>query len=334
MVPLQVDCRAIIAYDKYTYRLQMSASPLVRFHPAPLDRIKALVLDSVPSPHSRRAYDKALTDFLTWHQTEAANDSFSKATVQRYARRLESLGLSAATVNVRLTAVGRLAAEAADNALLDSTVAQGIGRVRGVKRNGTRTGNWLTHDQAEALLRAPDLSTLKGKRDQALLAVLVGCGLRRSEVSDLRFELIQQRDARWCIVDLTGKGTRVRTVPMPAWTKAAIDAWSEAAGITTGRVFRPMAKGSRITGDVLLPQNIMEAVVMYAEKIGVPKLSPHDLRRTFAKLAHRGRAAIEQIQLSLGHASIVTTERYLGVRQDLHDAPCDHLGLRLCPGAA
>ena len=119
---------------------------------------------------------------------------------------------------------------------------------------------------------------------------------------------------------------------MPAWTKAAIDLWSDASGIGIGRVFRAMAKGSRLTGDILLPQNIMEAVTVYARKTGIPKLSPHDLRRTFAKLAHRGRAAIEQIQLSLGHASIVTTERYLGVRQDLHDAPCDHLGLRLRPG--
>jgi integrase len=78
-----------------------------------------------------------------------------------------------------------------------------------------------------------------------------------------------------------------------------------------------------------LPQNIMEAVVHYGKKIGVPKLAPHDLRRTFAKLAHKGRAALEQIQLSLGHASIVTTERYLGVRQDLQDAPCDRLGIRI-----
>ena len=81
--------------------------------------------------------------------------------------------------------------------------------------------------------------------------------------------------------------------------------------------------------EILLPQNIMEAVVKYGERIGVPKLAPHDLRRTFAKLAHKGRAALEQIQLSLGHASIVTSERYLGVQQDLRDAPCDRLGLRL-----
>ena len=84
-----------------------------------------------------------------------------------------------------------------------------------------------------------------------------------------------------------------------------------------------------IVGELLLPQNIMEAVSKYGRQIGVPKLAPHDLRRTFAKLAHKGRAALEQIQLSLGHASILTTERYLGVRQDLHDAPCDHLGLRI-----
>jgi integrase len=56
-------------------------------------------------------------------------------------------------------------------------------------------------------------------------------------------------------------------------------------------------------------------------------LAPHDLRRTFAKLAHKGDAPLEQIQLSLGHASIQTTERYLGVKQSLSDAPCDHLGL-------
>jgi len=59
------------------------------------------------------------------------------------------------------------------------------------------------------------------------------------------------------------------------------------------------------------------------------KIAPHDLRRTFAKLAHKGGSGINQIQISLGHASIKATERYLGVEQDLTDAPGDHLGLRL-----
>ena len=159
--------------------------------------------------------------------------------------------------------------------------------------------------------------------------MLIGCGLRRSEVSDLTFQHIQQRDGRWAIVDLHGKGNRLRTVPMPSWTKVTIDQWAEAASLHAGHVFCSMNNRHEFQREVLLPQNIMEAVLKYGRSIGVPHLAPHDLRRTFAKLAHKGRAALEQIQLSLGHASIVTTERYLGVRQDLHDAPCDRLGIRL-----
>ena len=75
------------------------------------------------------------------------------------------------------------------------------------------------------------------------------------------------------------------------------------------------------------PQGVFEAVVSYARQAGLGKITPHDLRRTFAKLAHLGRAPLEQIQISLGHASIQTTERYLGLKQNLHDAPCDRLGL-------
>ena len=70
-----------------------------------------------------------------------------------------------------------------------------------------------------------------------------------------------------------------------------------------------------------------EAVAGYTRKAGLGRITPHDLRRTFAKLAHLGRAPLEQIQISLGHASIQTTERYLGLKQNLHDAPFDRLGL-------
>ena len=297
--------------------------------PAPIDRVKALVLDSLNSEHSRAAYGHALGEFLGWCQAGGA-DGFTKATVQRYAAWLrDSRKLSSASINLRLTAVRRLAAEAADNGLLDLSAAQAIGRVKGVKQAGTRTGNWLTAQQAEQLLQAPDVDTIRGKRDRAILAVMIGCGLRRSEVSEVSFTHIQQREGRWAIVDLKGKGNRVRTVPMPSWAKACIDRWTEAASLTDGHVFRPLNNRRQITGSVLLPQNIMELVTRYGQRIGIPRLAPHDLRRTFAKLAHKGHAALEQIQLSLGHASITTTERYLGVRQSFEDAPCDHLGLKL-----
>jgi site-specific recombinase XerD len=309
--------------------LEILPVPPSRPNPDPIDRLKALVLDSVNSPESKRAYDRAITDFLKWVSTSAPGTGFTKATVQAHKGHLLALGLSASSINVRMSAIRRLAAEAADNGLMDPNLASGVGRVKGVKREGVRTGNWLTVHQAEKLINAPDVSTLKGKRDRALLAVLVGCGLRREETALLTMEHIQQRDARWVVVDMRGKGGRVRTVPMPSWTKVAIDEWTAAAGFTSGRLFRRVNKGDNIGGDSMAAQSIFEMVKKYATEIGLEKIAPHDLRRTFAKLAHKGRAALEQIQLSLGHASIQTTERYLGVRQDLADAPCDRLGLKL-----
>ncbi len=155
---------------------------------------------------------------------------------------------------------------------------------------------------------------------------MIGCGLRRSEVAALTSDHIQQRDGRWCVVDLHGKGGRVRTVPMPSWAKVAMDEWTVDANISSGLVFRSMNHG-RLGNSGLDPHNIRQLVRVYGARLGVPQLAPHDLRRTFAKLAHQGKAALEQIQLSLGHSSITTTERYLGTKQNLQDAPCDHLGL-------
>jgi site-specific recombinase XerD len=294
-------------------------------------RLKSLVLDSVTSAHSKRAYERALDAFARWCSQNGA-DGFTKATVQAYRAALETAGLAASSINVQLSAIRKLAAEAADNGLLASEAAAGVGRVKGAKRHGVRAGNWLTLDQAERLLGLPDESTNGGKRDRALLALLLGCGLRRRELAGLRIEEIQQRDGRWCVVDLAGKGNRVRTVPMPPWTKSAVDDWLAAAGFTSGLVLGAVNKGDRIAGQGMSAQSIYEVVDRYGKELGAT-LAPHDVRRTFAKLAHKGRAPLEQIRLSLGHASIQTTERYLGVAQDLGDAPCDRLGIRV-PGSA
>jgi site-specific recombinase XerD len=76
--------------------------------------------------------------------------------------------------------------------------------VKSVKSTGIRVGKWLSQKQAQALLSAPDITTVCGLRDRAILAFLLGCGLRRSEVAALTFAHAQQRDGRWCIVDLVG----------------------------------------------------------------------------------------------------------------------------------
>jgi site-specific recombinase XerC len=288
------------------------------------DDVKALVLDSVSSPHSKRAYSRALEHFARWAKEEGQGTAFGKALVQRYRSRLEENGLASSSINVQLAALRKLAMEAADNGLLDPAVASAIGRVKGAPQKGRRIGRWLNREEAGLLLRDLREEGLKAKRDRALLCLLLGAGLRREEIVSLDVSHIQQREGRWVIADLIGKRKRIRTAPIPGWAKAAIDDWTEAAGITDGRLFRAVDKAGRVTGETLSAQAVYLVVTGRAKKIGL-ELAPHDARRTFAKLAHKGKAPIEQIQIALGHESIQTTERYLGVRQDLTDAPCDHL---------
>ncbi len=283
-----------------------------------------LVTNSLTSEHSKRAYRKALVDFLDWMQTNSK--PFLKATVQEYR---QTLAGSPASINLKMSAIRKLAAEAADNLLIDQAVANGVSRVSGVTSHGVRAGNWLTKNQAQQILTAPDTQTLKGLRDRAVLAVMIGAGLRRSEVAALTFEHIQQRDGRWLIVDITGKGNRVRSIPIPSWVKLAIDEWTSSANISTGLVFRAFYKNQTLRVEPITPQAIRDIVKLYGSQIGVPELAAHDLRRTFAKLARKGGSDVLQIQLSLGHAASSTTEKYLGETQDLTDAPCDHLGLSL-----
>ena len=288
-------------------------------------RLTRLVTDTLASPHSKRAYSQALDEFFDWAQGQG---SFTKALVMAYKSWLETKGLAPATINVRLAAVRKLAEEASDNGFLTGDIAAAIGRVKGAKRLGVRIGNWLDIRQTEKLLSLPDLGTLKGKRDRACLAMLVGCGLRRSEVVGLTIKHVQQRQQRWAVVDLIGKHGRIRTVPMPGWAKAVLDDWTTTAGITAGPLFRAVHKGGTIGGPApMTAQALYYIVAEYAAQLDLP-LGPHDLRRTFGKLAHQGGSPLEQIQLSYGHASLTTTERYLGVRMDFADAPCDRLGLQ------
>jgi site-specific recombinase XerD len=207
-------------------------------------RLKALVLDSVSSPITRRVYNLGLDEFFAWYE-QKLRPGFTKAIVAAWRVALEARGLGPISINVRITAIRKLAVEAADNGLLAPEIAAGITRVKGVASKGVRLGNWLTVRQAQTLLNAPDATTSKGLRDRAILAVLLGCGLRRSEVAALTMAHVQQRDGRWCIVDLVGKHGRVRTVPMPTWVKVAIDAWTGSAGISDGHVFRCVNRAAK-----------------------------------------------------------------------------------------
>jgi integrase len=138
------------------------------------------------------------------------------------------------------------------------------------------------------VLRDSGEEGLKPKRARALLRLLLGAGLRREELVSLEIAHVQQREGRWVIADLIGKRKRIRTVPIPGWTKASIDHWTAAAGITEGRLFRAVDKAGRMTGVTLSAQAVYLVVTERAQNIGL-ELAPHDVRRTFAKLAHKGK---------------------------------------------
>jgi site-specific recombinase XerD len=296
--------------------------------------IVKMVINGLDSRHSRRSYERALNDFLAWYEEKRSTyhpNGLTRGTVQAYKSYLrDMLEMAPEYINIRLSAIRRLAREAADNGLLDHVIAQGIEHVPNVRTEGSNNGIWLTKQQAEELIDSPDTTTLKGKRDKAILATLIGGGLRREELTNLTFEHIQQRDGRWAIVNLIGKRHKKRSIPMASWTKAIIDRWIHASNILNGFLFLAMDRGDHITDKTISPQTVLDIVRHYTEYAGLDvDLAPHDLRRTFAKLAYKGGARLDQISMSLGHESLETTQRYLGLEQDFQDAPADHLGLSI-----
>ena len=148
-----------------------------------------------------------------------------------------------------------------------------------VRNLGLRLGNWLTVEQSLALWQAQDCEKLKGKRDRALLALLLACGLRRHEAVALRLEHMEQREEHWAIVDLKGKAGHVRTVPVPGWVMEELRVWLNASGIGRGKIFRRVTKIRRILGEGMTEKAVWHIVKDSAKRIGLEKLAPHDLRR-------------------------------------------------------
>ena len=153
-----------------------------------------------------------------------------------------------ATINLQLAAVRRLAYEASDCGLLSPDLAAGIRRVKGPKRLGVRVGNWLSAEQGKKLVASPSGPELRATRNRAVLAMLIGCGLRRAEVVTVAMEDFELREDHWVLVDLIGKGGHMRTVPVPGWVKAAVDVWTNSAGLQNGVLFRPVGKTDKVRG--------------------------------------------------------------------------------------
>ena len=250
-----------------------------------LDHCKLAVLNSLGSPASRRVYEHAIDQFVAWYCSEPRL-AFNRIVVVRYRMYLESRGLAANTINQQLAAVRRLAHEAADSGLLSPELAAGISRVKGVKQLGFRAGNWLSAEQSSEVLTRACGDSMRAKRDYAMLAMLFGCGFRRSELVGLELNDIQMRQGHWAVVDLIGKGGHIRTVPIPNWVKAALDQWTRAAEVSEGKIFRAVARLGKVWGRGISQNVVWYVVRTCCQRAGLERIAPHDLRRTCAKLCH------------------------------------------------
>ncbi len=290
--------------------------------------LERVLLNGVSNEHTERAYRRVLAKFLAWYDARGYTE-LSRQVLYDYRTMSEDSGAAPSSTNVELAALRRLFRKAAEAGLVDWGKAEAAAGVDNSRSGGVRVGNWLTPEQAKDLLLAPDENTLKGKRDGALLGLLVGCGLRRAELVSLVVNKIQMRDDRWVIPDLVGKGKRLRLVPVPGWVKDRLDLWTVAAKITEGKIFRAVGKNAKVSGASLSTTAVWKIVLHYAHEVGIERLAPHDLRRTCAKLCRKSGWDLEQIQFLLGHSSIQTTEKYLGGEQDIVNAVNDRIFARV-----
>ena len=280
-------------------------------------------LNSLSSEHSRRAYRRVLSLFLSWSAAERR--PLDKSAVLAYRRHLlETMQLSPDSCAQALAAIRKFALEAADLNYLDPHTAEAISRVRSPRTLGRRTGNWLDRDAAERLLNYDPGPSLTRIRNRAVVAVLLGTGIRREELCSVTWEQLQMREGRWLFADLLGKGQRHRTVPIPSWCYMLLSHYRDQIELILDAPVSPTAPIFPIT-----PNGVYYIVRAACKAAKLTPVSPHDLRRTFSKLARQGGAPIEQVQFALGHSSVATTERYLGEEQDLSTAPCDQLQLKV-----
>ena len=305
---------------------------LIPVQPEPLPNygivkeLRSAVLNGVASENSRRSYAFALDELSVFCNEQ--QQPVSRTLILEFRAALLERELSPSTINVKLSAIRKLVDEAKRAGMIGGEEASEMSDIPNVRQNGTRLGNWLTKEQAKELLAVPDRSTLKGKRDYVILALLTACALRRNELAMLDVGTIQLREGRWVMADLCGKGRRIRTVAVPLWVKLAIQVWMEAAKIEGGRLLRRVSKGGKVQGEGLSDWAIWSVVQQAARQIGIERFGAHDLRRTCAKLCRKAGGDLEQIKFLLGHSSIQTTERYLGSEQDIVVAVNDSIGLQ------
>jgi integrase/recombinase XerD len=264
----------------------------------------------IGNAHTKEAYRRALERFFSWWETPSG-DEFDVGLVRAHVRVLGDSGLSPSTINQRLSAIRRLAGLAVEAGLIDLQAAADIGRISNFQRPIVPLHQTLQAAEGEALINAPSQSTTKGVRDRALIALLIGCGLRRGEIVQLQVESILAQNRQWLLAGVVGPRGRVRNVAVPGWVNEALQAWMRRAHLSSGPLLRSVDREGIVGSRMISPQTVGAVVAEHARSIGL-EATPEDLRRTCARLCRDQGGEIHKIQIMLGHSSADSTERLLG----------------------
>jgi len=272
-----------------------------------LARLAELAVAPLASPCSRMSYVGYLKRFLAW----AAGKDLRRETIALYVARLRADGKSSSVLAQNMKAIRLLAFEAHQRRLISQHDLGAILSLKTPRPKGNRAGNWLQLEDVKALIALPDRQQHDGLRDACVLGMLVGCGLRRAEVSDMTWDKYQQREGRWCFVDLKGKGDKIRTVPIPQWVADDLERWKR-VNPTEGKLIGT----SRVNVWYIVNRYIKQLAQIEGHE-HCAGVAPHDLRRTLAKLMRKAGTPLEQISLTLGHSDLKTTAMYLGIDLEL-----------------
>jgi site-specific recombinase XerD len=284
---------------------------------------------------SRRQYQSDAKHFALWlSQHNLTLATINRDAIIEYRSHLADTYPVAATASRLLVVAKRLLDEAVKRGVLSANPASDI---KGFKLGGDNetTHTALTKVQTKALLAAVDRSTALGKRDYALLMVLVYTGMRRAECKGLTLGDLREEQGYQVAVIRHGKGNKRRVVKIPVPVRRAIDEWLAALSATpqistdtSMPLFIQFRKGDNPDKQLRgLSTNAIENIVKnYANLAELPvHLSPHGLRASFVTLSLEGGARLQQVQYAVGHADPRTTERYQRRKLNLEDHASDYL---------
>lgn len=269
--------------------------------------------NNIDNVQTSRAYKNAVHDFMRFTGIVGAQEfrSVTRAHVIAWRDDLKARRLSGASIRHRLAALSSLFQYLCERNAVTHNPVKGVKRPFVESYEGKTPA--LGDQHARQLLDGPDLHSLKGKRDRAIVAMLLYHGLRREEEARLTVSDVRQLRRGVPHVRIQGKGGKIRYIPLHPTASSALTDYLNADGrgaAESGPLFRPLHRSRKVDNpDGITPDGIYKLVRTYTTNLGVP-IGAHALRATAATNALENGASIEEVQAWLGHANITTTRLY------------------------